>query len=551
MLAIRDHHDRGFGITGLIGVVLNGDDPTREALLSGVDGQRLEGLESQLAADVLLEVPTAGERSIDAGRRDLERVGLTEQRSESGVALAGHTGGLGRVEGVADDPAHPRAVLDRDALAGRRIEVDAQHPTLADPQPLEQQQLEAHVADDGRDGVIEQTSGRACGGVESHERGSHSRLGVRRLEVDRSRERPHSEDEKKSGGPPPLSTEFGAVGESVPHAYGPGKGPTVAFSPNSPPKMAGPMAMKVTLDRSMNLLGRGTLALMRACEVALVQVCAGPDPEPNVRRASECCAQALAEGAELIVLPEGYAEIPPGDRGPTWRFDPDAPETGAAIAPFVALSHAHPNAILVLGGVPEAIPGEPRHYNTCVVVNAGRVVARYRKIHLFELSLPDQPALSESRRVAPGNEPMVVATPLGRIGLSICYDLRFPELYRSLVSAGAELLVVPAAFTHTTGLAHWEVLLRARAIESQCWLLAAAQWGVHGSGPRRSFGHSMIIDPWGRVVARLDEGDGLVRARIEPEPLERARGVLPALEHRVLARETPATIVTLSGVPEA
>jgi predicted amidohydrolase len=290
---------------------------------------------------------------------------------------------------------------------------------------------------------------------------------------------------------------------------------------------------------------------MRACEVAVVQLCAGPDPEPNLRRASEWCARALAEGAELVVLPEGYAEIPTGDRAPTWCFDPDAPETGPTIAPFVALSRAHPNAVVVLGGVPEAIPGEARHHNTCVVLHAGRVAARYHKIHLFELSLADQPALSESRRVAPGREPVVVATPFARMGLSICYDLRFPELYRSLVSAGAELLVVPAAFTHATGQAHWEVLLRARAIESQCWLLAAAQWGVHGSSPRRSFGHSMIIDPWGRVVARLDEGDGLVRARIDAEPLERARGVLPALDHRVLGRETPATVVTLSGVPAA
>lgn len=290
---------------------------------------------------------------------------------------------------------------------------------------------------------------------------------------------------------------------------------------------------------------------MRACEVALIQLRAGPDPEPNVRLASESCAQALSEGADLVVLPEGYAEIPDRDQPTKWIFDPASPETGAAIAPFAALSLRYPDAILILGGVPEAIVGDSRHHNTCVVLHAGRVVARYHKIHLFELALPDQIALSESRRVAPGREPMVVATPLGRIGLSICYDLRFPELYRSLVSAGAELLVVPAAFTHATGLAHWEVLLRARAIESQCWLLAAGQWGVHGSGPRRSFGHSMIIDPWGRVVARLDEGEGLVRARIDPGPLEQARGVLPALDHRVLGQETPATIVTLSKVPEA
>jgi nitrilase len=291
---------------------------------------------------------------------------------------------------------------------------------------------------------------------------------------------------------------------------------------------------------------------MRACEVALVQLCSSPDVEANLRRASDACANALAEGAELVVLPEGYAEIPALDTPPSERFEPDAPERSRVVAPFIELSRRHPNAVIVLGGVPE-VHSATHHHNVALVVFAGRVAARYRKIHLFELDLPGQAALSESRRVVAGREPLVVAAPFGRIGLSICYDLRFPELYRSLVAAGAELLLVPAAFTHATGEAHWEVLLRARAIESQCWVLAAAQWGVHspasasGRAPRRSFGRSLVIDPWGRVVARLDEGEGLVRARIEPEPLEHARGVLPALRHRVLGHETPADLVTLEG----
>ncbi len=340
------------------------------------------------------------------------------------------------------------------------------------------------------------------------------------------------------------------MGGSVPHAQSWGKGPSALPWRHFPLPGFHDRAMKVTGDHTRNSWGPWDSHAMRTCEVALVQLCAGPEPEANLRRASEWCARALSEGAELVVLPEGYAEIPDRDRPTTCIYEPEHPERGAAIAPFVELSQRHPRALIVLGGVPERIPGDARHHNVCVVLTGGAVVARYRKIHLFELGLPEQLALSESRRVAPGTEPMVVATQLGRIGLSICYDLRFPELYRSLVAAGAELLVVPAAFTHATGLAHWEVLLRARAIESQCWLLAAAQWGVHGSGPRRSFGHSMIIDPWGRVVAHLDEGDGLVRARIDPGPLERARSGLPALTHRVLGKETPATIVTLSGASE-
>ncbi len=289
---------------------------------------------------------------------------------------------------------------------------------------------------------------------------------------------------------------------------------------------------------------------MLACEVALVQVCAGPELEPNLIKAGDLCAQALDEGARLVVLPEGYAGIPAEGDAPSWAFDPAQPERADALAPFVALSRAHPHALIVLGGVPEAIPSDPdRTHNVCAVLHRGRMVARYRKIHLFELGLPEQPVLSESRRVVAGDRPMVVATELGRLGLSICYDLRFPELYRSLIAAGAELLLVPAAFTHATGQAHWELLLRARAIESQCFVLAAAQWGQHGP-KRRSWGHSMIIDPWGRVVAELaDERDGLVRAHLDPELLDRARSGLPALQHRVLGQETPAAIVTLTEEP--
>jgi predicted amidohydrolase len=163
----------------------------------------------------------------------------------------------------------------------------------------------------------------------------------------------------------------------------------------------------------------------------------------------------------------------------------------------------------------------------------GNLAAAYRKIHLFDVDLPDGTRLRESDTTTPGREPAVAEVDGFKLGLSVCYDLRFPELYRALVDRGAEVLLVPAAFTLTTGKEHWHVLLRARAIEAQCWLVAAGQWGRHPRG-RASYGHSLVVDPWGTVVAEAADRVGFVIADIERPDLARVRDALPSLRHRRL-----------------
>jgi predicted amidohydrolase len=177
-----------------------------------------------------------------------------------------------------------------------------------------------------------------------------------------------------------------------------------------------------------------------------------------------------------------------------------------------------------------------RCWNTSLLFGpGGDLLAHYRKIHLFDVDLADGTSFQESAHIAPGDEVVVAATPLGRIGLSICYDLRFPELYRRLVDAGAEVLAVPSAFTLHTGKDHWHPLLRARAIECQAWVLAPAQQGKHDSaGLRHSYGHALIADPWGTVVAERGEGEGLCIAEIDLEVVRRVRAAMPVAAHRRL-----------------
>jgi predicted amidohydrolase len=186
---------------------------------------------------------------------------------------------------------------------------------------------------------------------------------------------------------------------------------------------------------------------------------------------------------------------------------------------------------LLVGSVAERIEGDRRVYNTSVLVGPdGGLLGVYRKIHLFDIDLPGLEHLKESRAVAPGTELVVAEAPVGPVGLSICYDLRFPELYRALVARGARLLAVPSAFTERTGKAHWEILLRARAIENLAFVVAPAQYGVHGKG-RASHGHAMIVDPWGTVLAEVQDGEGLAVADLDLERQDRLRRELPALRH--------------------
>jgi deaminated glutathione amidase len=269
-----------------------------------------------------------------------------------------------------------------------------------------------------------------------------------------------------------------------------------------------------------------------------------PDSSASVALAVALTEQALAAGADLVVLPENFAGIGRAEDRTRWAFDSADPGRSPALAPLLELSTTN-HAWIVAGGTPERIPNDPqRTYNTLLVLRRGRVVATYRKIHLFDADLPEA-RLQERDHTAPGRTPVVVQTEHGGLGLSICYDLRFPELYRALCAAGAELLVVPSAFTLQTGLAHWEPLLRARAIENQAWVLAAAQWGIHATG-RHSYGHSMVVDPWGTVVAQASEGDGVVLARLDPEVSVRARARLPSVRPH-LARPPKMNPVRLVG----
>jgi predicted amidohydrolase len=258
----------------------------------------------------------------------------------------------------------------------------------------------------------------------------------------------------------------------------------------------------------------------------------GDDVAANVETAVRLLEEAAASGADLAALPELW---PHYGSASTARAIA-APIPGPLTAPLADVARAR--GMWVLGGSVQERTSEGRVANTSVLIDRdGEIVATYRKIHLFDVELADQPPIRESSLFTSGDQLVTHATDLGRIGLSICYDVRFPELYRGLVAAGAELLTVPSAFTAVTGGAHWEVLLRARAIEDQCVVIAPAQWGAWGppEDGRRSYGNSMVVDPWGRVLVRgPDEGDGVWFADVDPADIRRIRRSLPALAHRRL-----------------
>ena len=277
---------------------------------------------------------------------------------------------------------------------------------------------------------------------------------------------------------------------------------------------------------------RPTLAVSQRLSIAVVQLNSQDDVAANLAAARELVVAAAARGAKVVLLPEDFAYLG-GEQGKLAIAeklgDPELP-IQAALARMARES----KVTLVAGGMPEASDDQQRTYNACAVFDqTGRLIAAYRKIHLFDVDLPDGTRLRESDHTKVGTEPVVVEVEGFKLGLSICYDLRFPELYRALVDRGAEVLLVPAAFTLTTGKEHWHVLLRARAIESQTWVVAAGQWGKHPKG-RASFGHSLIADPWGTVVAECADRVGFAIADLERADLERVRASLPSLRHRRL-----------------
>lgn len=265
--------------------------------------------------------------------------------------------------------------------------------------------------------------------------------------------------------------------------------------------------------------------------VAAVQLNSTPEVERNLERARVLITEAAGRGAQLVALPEHFAYLGPDDREP-----PSAqPLEGPLVTEFRDLARRL-EIFLLLGSFPEVATPGARPHNTSVLLGPqGQVLAAYRKMHLFDIQLPGGPSYQESHFIQPGTELAVARLPGTPFtaGLAICYDLRFPELFRALVAQGADLILLPAAFTLTTGRDHWEVLVRARAIENLAYVVAPAQVGQHAPG-RRSYGRSLIVDPWGLILAQAPDGEGVIYARLDHERLQRLRQELPCLSHRRL-----------------
>jgi predicted amidohydrolase len=260
-----------------------------------------------------------------------------------------------------------------------------------------------------------------------------------------------------------------------------------------------------------------------------VQMTSTADRARNLDTAIRLVNEAADLGAKLVALPENFAYMGPEEGRLATAETVDGP-TLAALGEVAKRR----SLFLVAGSFAERSTNPKMTANTSVVIaDDGSVVAAYRKIHLFDVNIPDGARYAESEVVVPGDKVVVAPTPLGRLGLSVCYDLRFPELYRKLASLGAEVITIPSAFTLFTGKDHWEVLVRARAIENLAYVIAPGQTGRH-SANRQTFGNTMIVDPWGVVLARCPEGEGVCVAPFSRARLERVRQELPALKHRKL-----------------
>ncbi|GGC73044.1 carbon-nitrogen hydrolase family protein [Undibacterium terreum] len=264
-------------------------------------------------------------------------------------------------------------------------------------------------------------------------------------------------------------------------------------------------------------------------KVAAIQMISTPVLEQNLATARRLMQQAVDGGAGLLLLPEYWPIM--GMQETDKIALAETPQHGV-IQDFMA-DAARSLGVWLIGGTLPMASGDPsKVLNTTLVYNpAGEQAARYDKIHLFGFTKGEE-SYQESRTITPGKDVVSFDAGFGKVGLSVCYDLRFPELYRAM--GACSLIVVPAAFTYTTGQAHWEILLRARAVENQCYVLASAQGGKHPNG-RRTWGHSMLIDPWGEIISVLDEGEGVVAGELKLDYMDKVRENLPALKHRVLA----------------
>ena len=262
--------------------------------------------------------------------------------------------------------------------------------------------------------------------------------------------------------------------------------------------------------------------------VAALQMVSTPRVEENLKTAAGLVAQAVAQGAQLVALPEYFPIMGLSDAD---KFAVREVDGQGAIQDFLAATARQHGIWLVGGSLPLVAAEAGKVLNSCLVFDPrGERVARYDKIHLFGFQ-KDAERYNESATIEAGSQPVVFDAPFGRVGVSICYDIRFPELYRA--QGAVDLQIIPAAFTETTGRAHWEILLRARAIENQCYVLAVAQGGKHENG-RETHGNSMLIDPWGIILDRLPKGPGVVVGDVDHARIADVRASLPALKHRVM-----------------
>jgi deaminated glutathione amidase len=275
--------------------------------------------------------------------------------------------------------------------------------------------------------------------------------------------------------------------------------------------------------------------------VAAIQMTSGHIVADNLAAAGELLRAAKDAGADLACLPENFSFIGLRDADKVGVAEPDGE---GAVQSFLSETARKLN-MWILGGTIVIRGPDRRVANTSLLMDAaGRRVARYDKIHLFDVCIPGRDEqYRESTHVAPGRDLVIADTPVGRLGLSVCYDMRFPELYRELVSRGAEWLAMPAAFTVPTGRAHWETLLRARAIENLCYVVAPAQSGTHTSG-RETYGDSMIVDYWGQVLSRLAKGSGVITAEIDLAKQAETRARFPALSNRRLGVPDTARVAS-------
>jgi nitrilase len=264
----------------------------------------------------------------------------------------------------------------------------------------------------------------------------------------------------------------------------------------------------------------------RSGRVAAIQMVSGSDVAANLAEAETLVGAAVDQGATLVLLPENFGLMSPRIADKLAAREPDGSGPQQDFLARMAAVHQ----VYMLGGSVPLASGDPQRAFQSLLVYApgGQRVSRYDKIHLFRFTHGDE-QYDEARTIMPGHVPELFDSPLGNVGLSICYDVRFPELYRSYENL--TLIVVPAAFTERTGQAHWEILLRARAIENQCYVLAAAQAGEHEGG-RRTFGHSMLVDPWGEVIARLGTGPGVLSGDLDAMRIADVRARLPVLDSR-------------------